>query len=472
MSDFDTILGEMFEGVSDDAPESTDSTETAATETADATSADSTTDQPQPLEDGDGQPAEAVTEEVPAAAAAGPVAATTTNDQAAAAPLVPADLPEGATVEIDKKTGLEYIRYPKPRGLSIYAGYKAANELAKAIGQETLDEAGVRDLTTAHGTLIDIETRMSEGADRQQAAIEYLLTTGAEAFNQGIVAQDPHQHTATAFLAAAEKVAPAVVGRLQSHFESLTVDALYQKALAAGVNTDAGKALLGVAQRADQALTGKWRKLAEVISNAAAPDPSVTREKSLSERERRIQEFERAREDERWDAWGKTATEERRATAKELVDGYLAPVRTHMASLPKDVQEQNLKNLEVRLERELTEGLKSDSTWGPRMQTLFERAKNARSEEYRGQVRAQIKAQFAAKAREILTAKAPAIINSATAAIVANSKAQHQRLANSQGQVRTTTATGSAPPPTLPRQPNGKWKSSSDVARDLEALFN
>lgn len=465
MADFDAVFDAAIAKADTGASDTTTSTENSGGDEAVVldTGAEEVTEA-DPVVD-DEAPPEVSDEEAVEVDAGEPVAVKAAPKEVPVDP----DLPEGATVETGKD-GKKYYRFEQARGAGVYAGYKQAQMIRESLGVEALDENRIKLMVSDHQYLVDMDRNMARGEAEQEKVLRFWLKTGAEAYENGAVDQDPHQHTANAILKAAKTVAPKVYENLRASIATESnqklVDDLYTAATRAGLNTPEGKNLLGTAQRLDAHLSKKFRAAEELLKGAPPVDPSDARLKEIETREANLRRRDEAEKEARFNGWVDTVKTDRRATTDTVIGETLKPFEESLKTLSGPLQQQgqeHLKTLRVRLEREIGEALAKDPNWGKRVGPIFEDARVAKAEQFRDTYRRQLNDIYAAQVRNILRQVAGPIISATTGVITEASKKTHERLANSQNQ-KPAVGQGAAPKPQIPKS-NGKLSFEQIDAR-------
>lgn len=394
-------------------------------------------------------------------------ATTETTEPAveAAAETVPVAEEDRAGEEYEIR-GKKWIRYPEARGKEVFAGYQTSKALAKELGlagpatPEHIQSLA-RDKALLDG--IDFDAMSADPAD-QARAFRYLFSTARKAYEGGHTGHNPHETMADALLHAASSTAPDVVAGLEHHFTQQAFNRLYDKAVAVGLDTDAGKALLASAQRAEQALTGDYRKRADLAKQTA--DPMSARARELDAKQQRIDEFESNRAQHEWKAWNTGTNAAIDSGVSGTITNILKPVVDSLKQFP-----ETQKNVEIRLRTEIKDALAADQRFKSERERFFKQAGIAGNESIRDSWRARIVQLYTAKAEQVLREKAPAILSESARAVKAKSDKTHERLKGSQ-QLRGTPAGGVAPNgATAPSAANGKFDSRS-WANEFEAAFN
>jgi hypothetical protein len=395
-----------------------------------------------------------------------PVAAKPAEPAVEAAPPVAEEDREGEEYE---QRGKKWIRYPEARGKEVFAGYQAARSLQKELnlpGPVTAET--VRTLVNDKSVLdnIDFDVMSTDPAE-QARAFRYLFHTAKKAFEGGHTSHNPHETMADALLHAASNAAPEVVRGLEHRITENTFNKLYQKAVAAGLDTQAGKELLASVQRADQALTGQFRKRADLAQQPApAADALSVRAQEVEQRANQIQEYESQRARREWDEF----TGGTNVAIDDNVNGAIASILKPVAASLKNFPETQ-KNVEIRLIQEIKEAIAQDQKFGIERDRCFKQASIAGSESVRDGWRARIIQLYTSKAESVLRAKAPAILSESAQALKAKSDKTHERLKGTQ-QLRGTPAGGIAPNgTTAPGSSGGKFDSRS-WAQEFESAFN
>jgi hypothetical protein len=448
-------LDAMFEDVSSEATETEAASPETETTTSETIAQDSTV-----------QPRSPESDDEPAIEAAD---TDTTTTEVAKAPLEATPVPEdergGEEYEV---RGKKWIRYPEARGREVYAGYQAAKSLSRELGlQGPVTPEAVKALASDKQLLdaIDFDVMSSDPVD-QAKAFRYLFTTAKKAHDAGHTAHNPHETMADAMLHAAATAAPEVIQGIEQRVNSHTFDKLYQKALAAGLDTEAGRDLLASVQRADQALTGTFRKKAEVAAQQQAADPLAVRAQELDKQENRIRQYEAEQAEAAQRQWDKATN----AAIETGVSGSIAAtIKPVVASLKNFPQTQ--KNVEIRLREEIKTAFLSDPKFKVERDRYFKQANIAGTEQIRDGWRARIVQLYTSRAEQVLREKAPAILSESAMAIKAKSDKTHERLKGTQ-QLRGTPAGGSSPNGTT-GPPSGSEKfDSKSWAREIDAAFN
>jgi hypothetical protein len=450
-------LDAMFEGVGSETDSSSTETETTPVETApEDNPQDSTAHDPSPM---DFEPEEADAKEAPPPAEAKPV-------EAEAPPQTPVadDDKEGEEYEI---RGKKWIRYPEARGKEVFAGYQASKALAKELGlfgpltPEMIQELAGEKKLLDH---IDFDA-MSADPTEQARAFRYLFTQARKAYEGQITKHNPHETMADALLYAAETAAPEVIQGIEHRVTQQTFNQLYAKAVAAGLDTDAGKQLLASVQRAEQALTGNYRKRADLAKQATS-DPIDQRLRQVEAREQNLQRSEESRARQEWQDWSNGTKAAVDSGIDKSIANIMKPVTASLKNFP-----ETRKNVEIRLQQEITDALLKDQRINNERQSYYKQASIAGSESVRNGWRARIVQMYTARAEQILRDKAPAILSESALAIKARSDKTHERLKGTQS-LRGTPAGGVAPNgTTAPSTGNGKFDSKSWAA-EFEAAFN
>lgn len=314
---------------------------------------------------------------------------------AAAAP----ELPEGAT--LDGKQ----IRIDVPRFNNIYRDYKFAQEVRNI----------VPDLQTAqqlYGRATDFRHMHADfasgNADRFLDYWQKESPDGFSAMAGRMLERAPE--------AVRQQFADQAV---KSHF-----DALYAKAAETGDAQDLYKARM-----AEYWATGDYRK-----DNAARPDPLAARERSLAERETRLKNQESQRAEQTRTNWSNQTYSAISTSLMEKVDQVLAPIKDRFTNAP------DLFNaLRDSIKRQAIQGVEADQEWRRNFNLDFQAAQRTMSP---GDRQALIQ-QYIARVDRILTGKAAPLIRQASASLVQQNQADHQRLAA--GSARRGAAAPGAP---------------------------
>jgi len=394
-------------------------------------------------------------------------APATAPEPVEAAPEVPEDERGGEEYE---QRGKKWIRYPEARGKEVFAGYQAARTLQKELSLTgPMTPEVVQSLANDRKILDGIDfDLMSPDPAEQARAFRYLFNTAKKAHDGQHTAHNPHATMADALLDAAAKTAPEVIHGLEQRITAHTFDKLYRKALAAGLDTEAGQHLLSSVQRADQALTGQYRKRSELTGAQAAqaPDPLAAERAELQRRTQSIEQDENNRAQAQWDEWGRGT----KAAAEAAVDGSIANILKPVAASLKNFP-QTQKNVEIRLLSEVREAIAQDQKFGIERERCIKQASIAGSESVRESWRARLVNLYTSKADQILRERAPAILSESAQAVKAKSDKTHERLKGTQ-QLRGTPGGGVAPNgTTAPATGGGKFDSRS-WAQEFEAAFN
>jgi hypothetical protein len=454
-------LDAMFDDVTSDSPvEETTSTESV--KTSEANPQDSTVQPPSPIDFEADDDTPAVEDDAPK------TPAKTESEPApeveAASPISDEDK-EGEEYEI---RGKKWIRYPEARGKEVFAGYQASKALQRELGyDQPVTPEAVKQLAGDKALLdnIDFDVMSNDPAD-QARAFRYLFTTARKAYDQGHAAHNPHATMADAFLHAAETSAPEVIAGIEHRVTQETFNRLYQKAIAAGIETEAGKELLNSVQRAEQALTGNYRKRADLAKQPPPPDKIDQRLQVVEAREAEQAAQQSQQAKAAWDYW----YEGTRGAIWEGITGAIGNVIKPVAGSFKNFPETQ-KNVETRLREEVREALNADRKLASLREQYVKQASIAGSESVRDGWRARLVQMYAAKADQVLRDKAPKILSETAANIKARSDKTHQRLQGTQS-LRGTPAGGSAPNgTTAPASGNNKFDSKS-WANEFEAAFN
>jgi len=308
---------------------------------------------------------------------------------------------------------------------------------------------------------------MSNDPAEQARAFRYLFATAKKAHDQGHAGHNPHATMADALLYAASQAAPDVIDGLERRITQETFNRLYQKAVNAGIETDEGRALLSSVQRAEQALTGNFRKKAELAQmQKVKVDPLAERQAALDTKARDIEAYEQNRAQQEWDAWATGTKASIESGLQASISTILKPVLASLKNFP-----ETQKNVELRLRQELIDAFVSDKRFAAEREKYYKQASIAGTEQVRDGWRARITQMYTVKADQVLREKAPAILSESATAVKAKSDSTHRRLASTQ-QLRGTPAGGIAPNGTAAPSPgNGKFDSRSWAA-ELESAFN
>jgi hypothetical protein len=375
---------------------------------------------------------------------------------------------EDAPGEEYEQRGKKWIRYPEARGREVYAGYQTAKVLSKELGLDgPVTPEIVRTLANDKTILdhIDFDV-MSPDPAEQARAFRYLFTTAKKAYDGNHAAHNPHETMADALLYAASQSAPEVIQGLEQRITQETLNRLYQKAVATGLETQAGQDLLASVQRTDQALTGTFRKRSELANAQKAVDPLAARTKELETREGKIQELESRQAKEDWDRWSDDTNLAVDSAIVGAITGALKPVAASLEKFP-----QTQQNVELRLREEIKSVFRTDQRFKAERDRYVKQASIAGTEQIRDGWRARIVQLYTSTAERVLREKAPPILSESAQALKAKSDKTHERLKGTQ-QLRGTPAGGHAPNgTTAPSTGNGKFDSKS-WASEFEAAFN
>lgn len=387
---------------------------------------------------------------------------------AAKAPLeaVPVDEEDRSGEEYEVR-GKKWIRYPEARGKEVFAGYQAAKALAKDLGlQGPVTPDTIKALASDKALLDNIDFDvMSPDPAEQARAFKYLFTTARKARDGEHTSHNPHETMADALLDAASQAAPEVIEGLEQRITAVTLNRLYDKAVKAGLDTTAGQELLASVQRTDQALTGTFRKRADLAKQVTV-DPLAARAQELDAKESRIQEYERGQAEAQMRQWNSGTNAAIETGVSGAIAGIIKPVAASLKNFP-----QTQKNVEIRLRQEIKDALLADPKFKVERERYFKQANIAGSESVRDGWRARIVQLYTSKAEQVLREKAPAILSESAQAIKAKSDKTHERLKGTQ-QLRGTPAGGSAPNGTTAvTASNGKFDSKTWAA-EFEAAFN
>jgi hypothetical protein len=450
-----TTISAEIDSLFADSPSDSTAEETSTPETP-VNPQDSTVQPPTPdaYEAADEEPP--AEESTPATAAKPPVEA---------APPAPGD--DEVPGEEYEQRGKKWIRYPEARGKEVYAGYQTARALAKDLGlTQPLTPETAKTLVADKTLLdnIDFDVMSADPVD-QAKAFRYLFATARKAYEGGHTGHNPHATMADALLYAAENAAPEVVAGLEHRITENTFNSLYQKAVAAGLDTEAGKVLLASVQRADQALTGTYRKRAD-LAKAPVADPLSARAQELDAKENRIRDYEDRQASQNWQQWNNGTNSSIESGVAGAIASILKPVAASLKNFP-----ETQKNVEIRLRQEIKEALHTDQRFAAERERYFKQASIAGNESIRDGWRARIIQLYTSKADQVLREKAPAILSESALAIKAKSDKTHERLKGTQ-QLRGTPSGGVAPNgTTAPPSNSGKFDSRS-WAQEFEAAFN
>jgi len=383
-----------------------------------------------------------------------------------ATPPAPGD--DEAPGEEYEQRGKKWIRYPEARGKEVFAGYQAAKTLSKELGLDgPITPDTIKSLASDKTVLdsIDFDTMSADPAE-QARAFAYIFKTAEKAFKGGHTAYNPHETMADALLHAASKAAPEVIHGLEQRINAHTFDKLYKQAVTAGLDTEAGKELLASVQRADQALTGQYRKRAELTKQPAAADPLAAERADLAQQRQSIEDKEYAAAKAEWDQWN-TGT---KAAVETNVSGAIAKALEPVAASLKNFPETR-KNVEIRLREELKNVFLTDQRFAGERERFYKQASIAGNESIRDGWRARLIQLYTSRAEQVLREKAPAILSESALAIKAKSDKTHERLKGTQS-LRGTPAGGIAPNgATAPSAGGGKFDSQS-WAKEFDAAFN
>jgi hypothetical protein len=445
---------------SESSESSTESTESESTTTASAPNPQDSTVQPPAPEDFE-----------PEDATPAPVEAKPTTTEVAEAPLEATPVPEDERGgEEYEQRGKKWIRYPEARGKEVFAGYQTAKTLQKELNlSEPVTAETARLLAVDKSILDGIDfDLMSKDPSIQSRAFQYLFKTAQKALDGEHTAHNPKETMADALLHAAATHAPEVIQGLEQRITSHTFDKLYRKAVAAGLDTEAGQHLLSSVQRADQALTGSYRKKSELTGTAqqTQPDPLAAQRQELAQRAASIEEKENAALKAHWDNWNRNTKVAVEGGLTDAIANVLKPVSDSLKNFP-----QTRKNVEIRLRSEVVDSLAKDQKFGIERDRCLQQATIAGSESVRESWRARLIQLYTSKAEQVLREKAPAILSESAQAVKARSDKTHERLKGTQ-QLRGTPAGGIAPNGAAAPSPSSGKFDSRTWAQEFEAAFN
>jgi len=441
-----------------DATGETESSSTETTSPASETNPQDSTVQPSSPIDFENEPAD----DEPASEEAAPPAEKPAVE--AAPPPVAEEDREGEEYE---QRGKKWIRYPEARGKEVFAGYQAARTLSKELGLDgPVTPDTIKSLASDKTLLdsIDFDTMSADPAE-QARAFSYLFKTARKAYEGGHTAYNPHETMADALLHAASTAAPEVIQGLEQRINAHTFDNLYKKAVAAGLDTEAGRELLASVQRADQALTGNYRKRAE-LTKQPAPDPLSERVQQIERREQTIEQQEAAQAKAEWDYWNNGTKAAIETNISGAIAAAIKPVLTSLKNFP-----ETRKNVEIRLREELKHVFLTDQRFAGERERFYKQAAIAGNESIRDGWRARLIQLYTSRAEQVLREKAPAILSESATAIKAKSDKTHERLKGTQS-LRGTPAGGIAPNGASAPTPGGGKFDSKSWSQEFDAVFS
>ena len=340
--------------------------------------------------------------------------------------------------------------FSEARAEHVLGQARISQDIAQAFGAEALTPELARDIANDSKTLLDIQERLCQPGQSQESAFQYLLSESMAAYAQGAISVDPSESIGQSFLNAAAKAAPRVAESIKATITSTLVSEMYDRAIKAR-GTGAETPALALAQRLDNALNGKFKTLAELLAAPKADDPATI----LTRREQELSRREAAIEGARLDKFRQGLGADRAAVMAEEISAQLAPVEERLKNLPADGAGEFRTTLNARLRQEVSRQLKDDHAFNENMNRLWERAKNARADEVRGQLAQQMKSAYKLKVAQVLRGSAPKIISALTAGFASSNTDRHQQIAATQRQVATAPVATGPVPATVPLKTAG-----------------
>jgi hypothetical protein len=371
-----------------------------------------------PPPDGEPEPEPTLEAEPPAPAAAPPAAP-------AAAPARP-DLPEGAQSSPDGKR----INIEAPRFDKIYAGHKFAEQIRQFA--PTLEDAQNHYLRSN-----DFRHMEADFASGDPANIEEFLNFWERQSPEGFSAMTQR---------AIERAPAPVREQMASGFLTSKSDELYARAAETGDANDLYKARMF-----EWSHTGQYRT--EALPKV---DPLAARERSIQERETRLNQADQQRAEGQWKGWSQQTHQAIRTSLDSKIDQALGPVKDRFTDAPELF---NALRDQIRLQT--IQGIEADAEWLRNFNLDFRSARRTMSPGDRQ----ALAGSYIAKADQILTAKAAPLISQATKVLVQKNQdanAQHARGADKRG-----SATPGAP---VRRSiANGKDRSAMTMEDKIDA---
>jgi hypothetical protein len=358
----------------------------------------------------------------------------------------PADVPEGATLR--NRNGKDEIVYPKERGLAVYGGYKMAQRGEEIFG-EPLTEQAMTSRQNAFDWLENQRTDFTSGSvDSQADVFRNLFRDGATAIKNGEIGHDPLDTAGEAFLTTLRDVSP-------DHYEKLATEMLNDRL--EGFYRDAAKSgndrLFKAVQNIDHFLNGRYRDPEDV--KRTLPDEISEREAAIQERERRLAQHERAQRNAAIEAWNRDTRSKIDASVSSVISDQIPEaVRTAFESTPNG--KSRLAQITELLRGEFKKALAGDQNWATANNNLFRQVEIAPSERRRAELQTQIVQRYQQKARSVIAAKAKALLDAETAAIVSSSTAHTKRQQAAAGQKPLGSGVGIPPARSLAQSLEGK----------------
>lgn len=390
----DAMVDSMF---SDDAPaqdaaatEEPSAVETEVPAVEDAPAADETVDEAPAVEDAPASEQNDDTTE--------PAAEAATDGEAKD------ELPEGVTVR--EKNGRKEWVYPEDRARSIYEGYKIAKDAETVLG-EPLSLDALKERQYAHEWLSNQRTDLiSDNVTDQRNIFSNLIREAAVALNEGEIGHDPIETLPDAFAETLQRMAPEHYEAFSRKMLVSNLDSLYRAA-----HESKNEKLLRSVQNLDHYLTKSYRKDEDVAKMTT--DPIAAREQELSQRERAIQERTVNEAKQQFRAWHQNVTGSVNTAVAESINSQIPEsVRKAFESTPDG--KQRIDNISRLLRMEVQESLRNDQNWQQQNKNLLKQAQLAPSEQRREAIKTQIVQRYQQRARQVMAAKAKAIIGAET----------------------------------------------------------
>lgn len=378
-----------------------------------------------------------------------------------AAPTEPVDdlVDDGKQVKDAK--GRDWVKYPKARGVQVFAGYQASRELARELTGDAdtpLTPELIKGVLVDKGSLDNLlYDAVSPEPAEQQRAFQYLFRRAVTAYEANHVAHDPTATMPQTILAAASAIAPGVVDGLEKHFQGKIIDGMYDQAMKLGHKIgEPGARLWNTAQNLDKTYRNTFRDRKDV----KVVDPNDAKIAELRGLEAKQTERVEAEREQQWSGYLKSTS----SLISGAVDKHIETILKPLTGIVGDVR----KSLVLRLRTEVREAIDADVKFNENRRREYQQARIAGSESVRDLFQKLIVEQFAAKSNQILRAKAQTILKAHAAQVTKTSATEHQRLQATQ---RTRTTPNGEPAASTPKPSETGSFSRGDYERELTSLL-
>jgi hypothetical protein len=379
---------------------------------------------------------------------------------------------------------------------TIYGTYKAVQQIEQTLGEPLTPEV----VTQGHQARVDQTEMMTDflsgEPESEQRFLDHFIQVAASARENGDVAHDPMVSVAAemppvllernpqAFYAVRDSVLQMVLPALakvdpqtalgnSGMFSQIrdsvvrpTLEALLQVAAQSG-----DKNVILSAQHIQKALYGEYTPEAQI--GRAAPvrenDQLAAERNALKEERKQLNDIYARRDAEQWTSWQQTANRGIKDGVAQAVDESLGQeIKEGFKDFPEDYA------LRVeKLNSEIREATKNDENFQRLITSLTRQARQARSEQRRSEIQAEIVNRYRTKAKLIADSKKVSLFSNAARALKSRMDATHQQRA--QAALRREPGTGAAPVPKslVPTPPpNGGWMDRQSLEREADALLN